>query len=236
VALDSEQGDAVPPCALATPVGATLRQRLPQEAAVGGSFLLGPSRQWRLDLNLYWMDLCAGGARATRCEHGGAQTLRLIGLDRQSFVLPEFSRFRGASDLYGLDVFARYRAQINLFVLAAAHVASPAVRRSEHSAAQDEGWRVGTSVGVRLRLPRVDLVLVPGYGLDVLLPRRVEPGEAMFSPAAATAFESGSGDINAPGAAGVLDGRGRPTNAGRYFGMLHTLSFALLWGEREVLD
>jgi hypothetical protein len=236
VAVEGEQGDGVPPCELAAPVGATLRQRLPQEVAVGGSFLLGPSRQWRLDLDLYWMDLCPGGLRATQCPSGGAQTLRLIGLDRQSFVLPEFSRFRGASDLYGLDVFARYRAQINLFVLAAAHVASPAVRRSATTAAQDEGWRLGTSVGVRLRLPRADVVLVPGYGLDFLLPRRVTPADALFSPAAATAFESGSGDINAPGAAGVLEGRGRPTNAGRYFGMLHTLSFAVMWGEREVLD
>jgi hypothetical protein len=233
---DVEQGDRVAPCELASPVGATLRERLPQEVAVGGSFLLGPSRQWRLDLNLHWMDLCPGGVRATRCKSGGAQTLRLIGLDRQSFVLPEFSRFRGAADLYGLDAFARYRVKTNLFVLAAAHLASPAVRRSATTAAHDEGFRVGTSVGVRLRLPRADLVLVPGYGLDVLLPRRVGPGDAMFSPAAATAFESGSGDINAPGAAGVLDGRGRPTNAGRYFSMLHTLSFALMWGEREVLD
>lgn len=236
VAADVEQGDQVPPCELASPVGATLRQHLPQEVALGGSFLLGRSRQWRLDLNLYWMDLCPGGARATRCKNGGAQTLRLIGLDRQSFVLPEFARFRGASDLYGLDVFARYRAQINLFVIAAAHLASPAVRRSATTAAHDEGWRTGTSVGVRVRLPRADLVLVPGYGLDVLLPRRVGPDDAMFSPAAATAFESGSGDINAPGATGVLEGRGRPTNAGRYFGMLHTLSLALMWGEREVLD
>jgi hypothetical protein len=232
----AEQVDQVPACALATPVGATLRQHLPQEVAVGGSFLLGRSRLWRLDLDLYWMDLCPGGARATRCKTGGAQTLRLIGLDRQSFVLPEFSRFRGAADLYGLDAFARRRIQSNLFVLAAAHLASPAVRRSATTAAHDEGWRVGTSVGVRLRLPRADLVLVPGYGLDALLPRRVGPGDALFSPAAATAFESGGGDINAPGASGVLDGRGRPTNAGRYFGMLHTFSFALMWGEREVLD
>lgn len=235
-ASQADQGDEVPPCGLATPVGATLRERLPQEVAVGGSFVLGRSRQWRIDLDLYWMDLCPGGVRATRCKTGGAQTMRLIGLDRQSYVLPEFSRFRGAADLYGLDVYARYRAQSNLFVLAAVHVATPAVRRGATTVAQDEGLRTGTSVGVRVRLPRADLVLVPGYGLDVLLPRRVEPGAAMFSPAAATAFESGSGDINAPGAAGVLDGRGRPTNAGRYFGMLHTLSVSLLWGEREVLD
>lgn len=236
VTSETLQEDRVPPCELAAPVGATLRQRLPQEVAVGGSFLLGPSRQWRLDLNLYWMDLCPGGLRPTHCKNGGEQTLRLIGLDRQSSARPEFARYRGASDLYGADVFVRYRAQINLFVLAAAHLASPAVRRSATSPAQDEGWRTGTSLGARVRLPRANVVLVPGYGLDFFLPRRVDPADAQFSPAAATAFESGSGDINAPGASGVLDGRGRPSNAGRYFGMLHTLSFAVMWGEREVLD
>ncbi|MEX1361702.1 MAG: hypothetical protein AB1Z98_01140, partial [Nannocystaceae bacterium] len=174
--------------------------------------------------------------RATRCPSGGAQNIRLIGLDRESFVPPEFSRFRGAADLYGVNAFVRYFAKRNLWVLGAGHLASPAVRRGATSAALDEGWRLGTSVGVRVRLPRVDVVMVPGYGLDATLPRRIAPGEALLSPAAATAFESGSGDINAPGADAVLQGRGRPTNAGRYFGLLHTLSFAVMWGERAVLD
>ncbi len=233
---DGEFEDQVPPCDVAEPVGASLRQRLPQQLALGGSFLLGPSRLWRLDLNLYWMDLCPGGLRASRCPTQGSQTLRLVGLDRQSFVLPEFSRFRGAADLYGLDIYTRYRAQTNLYVLFAAHLASPTVRADATNAAQNEGWRVGTSLGVRLRLLRTDVVLVPGYGLDLLVPRRVEPGDALFSPAAATAFEDGGGDINALGAQGVLDGRGRPTNAGRYLGLVHSLSLALLWGERSVID
>ncbi|MEM9458259.1 MAG: hypothetical protein AAGF11_29050 [Myxococcota bacterium] len=233
---EGAQPDQVPPCEIAEPVGATLRLRLPQQLAVGGSFLLGRSRQWRLDLNLYWMDLCPGGLRATQCPTQGAQTIRLIGLDRQSFVLPEFSRYRGAADLYGIDAFARYRLGSNTFLLAAGHMASPTVRRGATNAYDDESWRVGTSFGVRLRLPRVDLVMVPGYGLDLSLPRRIGPDEALLSPAAATAFENGNGDINAPGADGVLQGRGRPSNAGRYFGMVHSLSFALMWGERAVLD
>lgn len=235
-ASDGVEGDQVPPCELAEPVGATLRARLPQQLAIGGSFLLGRSRQWRLDLDLHWMDLCPGGLRATQCPSGGAQTMRLIGLDRRSATLPEFSRFRGAADIYGIDAFARYRAKTNLFVLAAAHLASPAVRRGATTAANDEDWRLGASAGVRVRLLRTDLVLVPGYGLDLLLPRRVDPDGALFSPADATAFDTGSGDINAPGADGVLLGRGRPTNTGRYLGMLHTVSLALMWGEREVLD
>jgi len=233
---EGEQLDQVPGCDVARPVGASLRMQLPQHFALGGSFLLGRSRLWRLDFNLYWMDLCPGGVRATRCPTQGTQSLRLIGLDRQSFALPEFSRFRGTSDLYGLDVFTRYRLKSNLYVIAAAHLASPAVRRAATSAAFDEGWRAGTSMGVHLRLPRTDLVIVPGYGFDMLLPRRVQPGDALYSPSAATAFEAGTGDINAAEADAVLQGRGRPSNAGRYLSLLHTISFALMRGERAVLD
>ncbi|MCA9650447.1 MAG: hypothetical protein KC501_11100 [Myxococcales bacterium] len=233
---EAEASDTVPACDIAEPVGATLRQSMPQQLALGGSFLLGRSRLWRLDLDLYWMDLCPGGLRASECPSNGDQTIRLIGLDRDSFVLPEFTRFRGTADLYGIDAYLRYFAKRNLWVLGGAHLASPSVRRGATTAALDEGWRLGTSAGVRLRMRRTDLVVVPGYGLDLFLPRTVTPGGALFSPAAAIAFDSGSGDINAPGANEVLQGRGRPTNAARYFGMLHTLSFAVMWGERLVLD
>jgi hypothetical protein len=69
--------------------------------------------------------------------------------------------------------------------------------------------------------------------VDLILPRRVGPSEARFDPVAATAFEAAAADLNGPGAAAVLAGRGRPTNAGRYFGMAHGLSLALMWGERS---
>ncbi|MEX1363823.1 MAG: hypothetical protein AB1Z98_11895, partial [Nannocystaceae bacterium] len=69
-ALEGDRGDAVPACDVAQASSATLRQNMPQQAALGGSFLLGRSRQWRLDLDLYWMDLCPGGLRATRCPSG----------------------------------------------------------------------------------------------------------------------------------------------------------------------
>ncbi|MCH9688498.1 MAG: hypothetical protein K0V04_44115 [Deltaproteobacteria bacterium] len=234
--LEAEQNDSVGGCDVAQPVDATLSQRLPQQLALGGSFLLGPSRRWRLDLDLYWMDLCPGGVRVGQCATSGAQTVRLIGLDRRSFVLPQFSRFRGATDLYGLDAFTRYRIKSNVDLITAGHLASPAIRRGATTATDDEGWRVGTSVGARVRLRGVNLVLLPGYGLDVLLPRRVDPGQALFSPSSATAFEGGSGDINATGAAGVLEGRGRPTNAARYLSLLHTLSLTVMWGERDAID
>ncbi|MEM7158252.1 MAG: hypothetical protein AAF799_35760 [Myxococcota bacterium] len=233
---DPEQSEQVPACDTAQPVGAIVRQPMPQQIALGSSFALGPARLWRLDLNAYWIDLCPGGLAPSQCPSAGSQNLRLIGLDRQSAALPEFSRYRGSMDLFGVDAYTRYRAKRNIYVLAAAHFATPSVRRGATSAAFDESWRLGTSGGVRVRLRRAGVVLVPGYGFDVMLPRRIGAEDVLFSPAAATAFNEGSGDLNAPGADSVLQGRGRPTNAGRYFGMLHTVSFALMWGERDVLD
>jgi hypothetical protein len=225
--------DNVPPCATAQPVGATLRQRLPQEVGIGGSFVLGRSQLWRVDTNLYWADLCPGGATPGDCPDDGNQTVRLVGLERARFVLPEFTRYRGLSDVIGADVFARYRAKTNIYVLFAGHLSSPGTQRAATTAATSDGWRLGTSVGARVRVRRTEVLLVPGYGLDLDLPRRVRPSEAAFDPAAATAFVGSGNDLNASGADLVLDGRGRPTNAGRYFGMLHTLSLAVLWGERS---
>lgn len=229
----SQVEDRVPPCATAQPVGATLRERLPQELGLGGSFILGPSRLWRVDTNVYWADLCPGGRRPGDCHDDGNQTVRLVGLDRARVVLPEYTRFRGLTDVLGADVFARYRAKTNIYLLFAGHFNSPGVRRAATTAATNDGWRLGGSVGARVRVRRTDLMLVPGYGLDFDLPRRVAPGSASFDPAAATAFVSSGGDLNAPGADLVLLGRGRPSNAGRYFSMTHTLSIAVLWGERS---
>ena len=63
--------DLVPDCARAEPTTATMRQRLPQQLAVGASALLGRARLWRLDLNAQWVDFCAGGIAPGRCPRRG---------------------------------------------------------------------------------------------------------------------------------------------------------------------
>ena len=223
----------VPHCAVATPGDATLRQRLPQELAIGGSFVLGRARLWRVDTNLYWMDLCPGGVSPAGCADAGNQSLRLVGLDRNAFVLPEFQRYRGLQDLYGVDAYASYRVRSNAAITLGGHFSSPAVRRGATTAANNEGWRLGASVGARFRLRQSNFLIVPGYGLDAYLPRNVTPGRALFDPRSATSFEAARGDINAPGANAVLEGRAHPSNAGRYFGLLHVFTLALTWGERS---
>ena len=231
--VDIEQvgRDVVRPCETADPISATLVQRLPQQFALGGSFLLGRSRLWRIDTNLYWIDYCPGGAEPGQCETGGAQQLRLVGLDRNSFVLPEFERYRGTQDLYGVDVHAAYRVRSNATVLFGSNLSSPSVRQRAQTAAWGEGWRLGLTAGGRFRVGQTNVLLTPGYGFDLLLPRRIEDSEAAFDPTAATAFAQAGGDLNARGATAVLAGRGRPTNAGRYLGLLHTVSLTLSWGE-----
>jgi hypothetical protein len=234
---DPEPGSdpqGVPSCEDASPISATLRQRLPQEVAIGGAFLLGRGRFWQLDFNAYWLDLCAGGPWAGDCKDEGGQVLRLVGLDRRAFALPEFQRFRGLQDVFGLDVYASWRERPRAAFLFGGHLSSPPTRPGAASAAMSDGIRVGASFGARIRLrerSRIPVYLEPGYGLDFSLPRIVRPGRSAFSPSAATEFAASGGDINAEGADLVLDGRARSTNAARYFGAVHTFTLAVLWGE-----
>ena len=51
---------------------------------------------------------------------------------------------------------------------------------------------------------------------------------------AAAAFNASGGDLNTPEAALVLAGRGRPSNAGRYTGAVHTFMLGLRWSERTI--
>ncbi len=232
----ADGASAVAGCSSAQPIRASLRERLPQELAVGGSFVLGRARLWRVDLNLFWRDLCQGGALRDRCPHSQGQTLRLVGLDRRAFVLPELRRYSGAQDVYGIDAWASYRARSRATVVLGAHGSTAAVRSSASTPANPGGARLGLSAGARIRVrergrSRAALLLVPGYAIDLALPHRIRPSHAAFSPSAAADFVASGGDINSPGAAAVLAGRARPSNAGSAFGMLHTFSLAVLWGD-----
>lgn len=231
-----DDGTGVPACTSASPINATLRQRLPQELALGAAFVLGPNRDWRLDLNLYWLDLCQGGVARASCRDDGGQVIRLVGLDRRAFALPEFTRYRGLQDVYGADAYVSYRAHARASVLFAGHASTAAVRRAAARPGGADGARLGLSAGSEIRLRprsgnRITLLLTPGYGLDVSLPRRVSAASAAYSPAAAADFAASGGDINAQGADAVLAGRARSTNAGRYFGLTHTFTLALSWGD-----
>lgn len=94
-------------CTTATPVEATLTETIPRELAIGAAFDFG---NWKLDSNLYWIDRCPGRSD----EHGGcegrdARELELVGLDKDASTLPETTLYRGMRDVFGAELWARYR-------------------------------------------------------------------------------------------------------------------------------
>ncbi len=227
-----DAGTPLAPCGEADPVRAFVRERLPQEVALGASVRLGPARLWRLDVQGVWQDRCVGGVRPAACPDDGAQEVTITGLDAESFVPSKFVRYRGSQDVFALDVFATYQFRARAALSGGAHLASPPTRPVARSAAFPDGWRLGITFSAALALADRHVLLVPGYGFDLDLPGRVRPGSAAYDPTARTAFEASFGDLNAPGADAVLAGRGRPTNAGRYVGMRHLLSLTVRWTDR----
>ena len=227
----------VQPCSVATPIDATLREGGSREAAIGAAFVLGRSKLWRLDGNLYWLDLCndnRDGVGVLKCGDPGDQRLSLVGLDRDSVLLPETTRYRGRADVFGFDAYTTYRVRSTLAVMLGGHTSSPATRTAAVSAAGSDAWRFGLSFGATLRVRQSNFQLVPGYAFDLYVPTTVRGDRAAFDPTAAATFNAGGGDLNTPEAALVLAGRGRPSNAGRYTGAVHTFMLGLRWSERVI--
>jgi len=225
------------PCSVATPIDATLREGSAREAALGAAAVLGRSKLWRIDANVYWLDLChdnRDGIGVLKCGDPGDQRLSLVGLDRDSVLLPETTRYRGRSDVFGADAYTTYRARSNLAVMIGGHFSSPTTRRAALSAAGSDSWRFGLSLGTTLRIAQSNFQVVPGYAFDLYTPSTVRGSRAAFDPASAAAFQASGGDLNTPAAERVLAGQGRPSNAGRYTGVVHTFMLGLRWSERVV--
>lgn len=248
VAVENDPS-GLPTCTLSRTVEAKMSQPLPRELALGLAWDLGPAQRWHIDGQVFWQDTCPGGTTPADCNHADARHLSLVGLDREAAVLPELELYRGRQDIYGSQIFAGYdlwkrlgarkprefvppRVSISL----GAGVQSPGTRPSATTAAESDGWTLSADVGPRIELVRRhgSWILLPGYGIDVLLPQRVGPGGVgpAFDPEAALDFAAAGSDIHAPAADAVLHGRARPTNAGVYSGSAHVFSFALRWSER----
>ena len=253
-------------CDTATPVDATLTEIIPRELAIGAS---GEFRNWKIDTNLYWIDRCPGRSDGKGgCDGRDARQLELVGLDEDASTLSETTIYRGLRDVYGAELWARYRLdeligaslpyykvlcsggregvdattgqQIRCVprvdLLLGGGFNSPGVRPSAITAANNDGWTALATVGTSFNLPGRNGTwsLIPAYGVDLMFPTRVGPGghDPAFSPSAALAFERGGADINSSAAGAVLAGRGLPTNAAIYTGVVHSLSFAIRWSER----
>lgn len=227
---------AVQPCSVATPVDATMSEGAAREIAIGAAFVLGRSKLWRIDGNLHWQDLChdsRDGAGILSCGDPGTQKLSLVG-QVPAGVQTEVTRYRGRADVFGADVYTTYRARSTLAFVIGGHTSSPGTRRTAMTAANHDAWRLGLTFGTALRIAQSNFQIVPGYGFDLYVPTTVQVGDAAFDPAAAAAYAASGGDLNSAAAATVLAGRGRPSNAGRYTGTVHTLMLSLRWSERVI--
>lgn len=233
---DGAAASGLPLCTNASSTAAILTQRIAREVALGAAFVIGRAKQWRLDTNLYWVDLChdriGEEAGVTNCADAGAQRLTLIDLNPNSSLLHETVRYRGFQDVFGADVYATYQLRSNIALLLSGHVNSPAVRPSATAAGNADSWRVGLSLGTVFRVRQSNVQLIPGYGVDLYVPVAVDPGAASFDPRAATELSQAHGDLNAPLANTVLEGRARPSNAGHYTGLVHTFTIGIRWAER----
>jgi hypothetical protein len=195
-------------CEGATPVDATLSERLPQEVAVG---IAGDVGNWSLDSNLYWIDSCPLGG-VTQCDGRDQRSLEIVGLDQDASTLPETTIYRGLQDIFGAELWARYRlddiigANLPYYkvlcsggsegvdpetgkqlrcvprvdLLLGAGFNSPGVRPGALSVAFSDGWKVLATVGASFNIPGRNGTwsLAPAYGVDFLVPAHVGPGGA----------------------------------------------------------
>jgi hypothetical protein len=153
---ESEQSD-LSACGSAEPIEATVSERLPQEVAVG---LAGEIGNWALDSNLYWIDRCPLGG-VGNCDGRDARSLVLVGLDQDASTLPETTLYRGLQDVFGAELWARYR----LDDLIGANLPYYKVLCS----GGNEG--VDPTTGKQLRcVPRVDLLLGGGVNSPAVNP------------------------------------------------------------------
>ncbi|KIG12768.1 hypothetical protein DB30_01029 [Enhygromyxa salina] len=259
----SNADSGLPACEGATSIDATLSEQIPQELAVGAAGEIG---NWALDANLYWIDRCPGGT-PKGCDNRDSRSLELVGLDQDASTLPETTIYRGFKDLFGAELWARYRlddligANLPYYkvlcsgsegidpatgkrlrcvpradLLLGVGFNSPGVRPGALTVTNSDGWTLLATIGTSFNLPGRNGTwsLVPGYGVDFLVPTRVGPGghDPAFTPAAAIEFEASGADLNSPAANSVLAGRGLPTNAGVYTGAVHTVMLGVRWSER----
>ena len=151
----SEQGHLVA-CDNAEKIDATVSERLPQEVAVG---VAGEVGNWALDGNLYWIDRCPLGG-VSDCDGRDARSLVLTGLDQDASTLPETTLYRGLQDVFGAELWARYR----LDDLIGANLPYYKVLCSG-------GSKVDPDTGKQLRcVPRVDLLLGGGFNSPATRP------------------------------------------------------------------
>ncbi len=146
----AEQKSDLPNCEIASPVDATVSEIIPRELAIG---LAGEVGNWALDSNLYWIDRCPGWERGGGCGGRDHRSLQLVGLDRDSATLSETTIYRGHVDIFGAELWARYRMD---------DVIGANLPWNKVLCSGNEGIDPSTKRRARC-VPRVDLLLGAGF-------------------------------------------------------------------------
>jgi hypothetical protein len=97
-----------------------------------------------------------------------------------------------------------------------------AVPVSNVNAAAVDGFKIEPILASEVSLGR-HLRLEAGYALEWMLPVSVD--NSVFDPSAAAACAQAQGDLRAPACQARRAGQARPTAAGRYTMLRHTLAF-----------
>ncbi|MFO7564791.1 MAG: hypothetical protein R6X02_19255 [Enhygromyxa sp.] len=158
----ASESSSLSSCRTAAPIEATLTEIIPRELAIGAAVELG---QWKLDSNLYWIDRCPGRTDDQGgCEGRDARQLELVGLDQDASTLSETTIHRGLRDVFGAELWARYR----LDDVIGANLPYYKVLCSGGREGIDE------STGKPLRcVPRVDLLLGGGFNSPGVRPSAI---------------------------------------------------------------
>lgn len=158
----STEQSSLSSCRTATAIEATLTETIPRELAIGGAVEFG---NWKLDSNLYWIDRCPGASDGEGgCQGRDARQLELVGLDEDASTLPETTLYRGLRDVWGAELWARYR----LDDLIGANLPYFKILCSGGREGIDE------ATGKPLRcVPRVDLLLGGGFNSPGVRPSAI---------------------------------------------------------------
>jgi long-subunit fatty acid transport protein len=191
-----------------------LRYRLPDTLIAGVAFR--PSAAWDL------------AASARRLGLGVHDTLAL----RVSWPADERARppggatrvdlHRGFRPAYELRLRAARRLGAS-WLIAALRGETSAVPKEAVTPAAVDGAKLEPSLALSVPVGS-SLLLTVGYALVLVAP--VETGPSRFDPTAAVACRTAGGDLADPACLARLDGRARPTAAGRYELFGQTLSAA----------
>lgn len=199
-------------------ISGQLSYRLPDVFTAAGGFR--PSERVELTASLRWMTFSLHDRMTIRLVGPTGGALRGGGLSDQVVL------YRGFRDVYEarFRVARRFGPAGGVRLGAGLRASTSAVPEEAVSPAAVDGFVVEPAAMAELALGG-SLRLAAGYALGLMLP--VEASASIFDPRAAAACDDAGGDLELPACKTRLAGAARPTAAGSYRQVRHSLSIGL---------